>query len=853
MSSRVIVKNLPAYLTDDKLKAHFSQKGNVTDVKLKKTRDGRSRRFGFVGFKTEEEAQAAVDFFNDSFLDTSRLVVELAKTLDDPSLISRQDRRARDKRRLEHEIQLEQQNSKKSKHGNENERPSVIPDGLENNPKFAQFVDAFENTKNKNKKRTWENQDVDTVTMEKEAQRAAAAAAAEAESDDEYVNVIRTDATGEQASDEEPMMSLSGPAPAPANNDEEDEPMMPLNEVQDGLARDQNISDMDWLQMRRLRMKEQQENEEEAAKHQPSKQRSERGPATTNDLKNENTSYRTRAIPQRPELPDPNEIARNKIQETGRLFIRNVLFTSSEEDFKTLFSTVGPVEEVHIPVNPKTGASKGLVYVMFSDPNDAVAAFDKYNRQFFQGRILHIVPGEPKKSAVKRLDEYDLKNMPLKRQNELKRKFAASQQNFAWNSLYLNSDAVMETVAKKLGVQKSDLLNPESSDAAVQQALAETSVLNSIRQYFEENGVDLTTFGQIKDKSDHVILVKNLPFDTSVSELTNLFAEFGELRKVLMPPDGGIALIVFKTAPQARAAFTKLAYRRFKSSILYLEKGPKGLFESELDSTATAGQQQSVVSDQNIKDAKISAAEVFGTMDDEATAAAGPSTLPTTSIFVKNLNFKTSTADLQSLFKTLDGYVVAQVKMKPDPKNAAKQQSMGFGFVEFDSNENAVKAVKAMNGHVLQDHRLQIKISTRGQDSIDGSTVASTKAGDKTKILIRNIPFEATRKDIQKLLSSFGQLRSVRLPKKFNKSARGFAFAEFVTAKEAANALKALQGTHLLGRKLVMEYASDETGDAEDEISKMESKVKKQVTAQALAGYRLGGQQKDMDMDEEME
>ena len=84
-----------------------------------------------------------------------------------------------------------------------------------------------------------------------------------------------------------------------------------------------------------------------------------------------------------------------------------------------------------------------------------------------------------------------------------------------------------------------------------------------------------------KQRSDTVILVKNFPFNTGAEELSDLFGEYGEIKKLLMPPDGGIAIVAFSTAPQGRAAFTKLAFRRFKSSILYLEKGPKGLFEDD--------------------------------------------------------------------------------------------------------------------------------------------------------------------------------------------------------------------------------------------------------------------------------
>ncbi|CRK02852.1 hypothetical protein BN1723_008793 [Verticillium longisporum] len=66
-------------------------------------------------------------------------------------------------------------------------------------------------------------------------------------------------------------------------------------------------------------------------------------------------------------------------------------------------------------------------------------------------------------------------------------------------------------------------------------------------------------------------------------------------------------------------------------------------------------------------------------------------------------------------------------------------------------------------------------------------------------------------------------------------STRGFAFAEFSTPKEAQNAIDALQHTHLLGRRLVLDYAEAEALDAEEEIAKMQKKVGGQVNKVALA------------------
>ena len=52
--SRIIVKNLPKHLTEERMRAHFAHDGKfqVTDAKI--IRKGtKSRQFGFVGFKLE--------------------------------------------------------------------------------------------------------------------------------------------------------------------------------------------------------------------------------------------------------------------------------------------------------------------------------------------------------------------------------------------------------------------------------------------------------------------------------------------------------------------------------------------------------------------------------------------------------------------------------------------------------------------------------------------------------------------------------------------------------------------------------------------------------------------------------
>jgi len=83
---------------------------------------------------------------------------------------------------------------------------------------------------------------------------------------------------------------------------------------------------------------------------------------------------------------------------------------------------------------------------------------------------------------------------------------------------------------------------------------------------------------------------------------------------------------------------------------------------------------------------------------------------------------------------------------------------MGFGFVEFATKQDAQKAILALQGFELDGHALQLKLSQRKT-----LTAPQNKRGNKdasgaiekkgTKLIVRNVPFEATKKELQQLFS----------------------------------------------------------------------------------------------------
>jgi multiple RNA-binding domain-containing protein 1 len=81
--SRLIIKNLPSYITPARLQDHFESKkgpgGTLTDVKVALKPDGTSRRFGFVGYRTEKEASMAKEWFDKTFIDSTRVSVGITE------------------------------------------------------------------------------------------------------------------------------------------------------------------------------------------------------------------------------------------------------------------------------------------------------------------------------------------------------------------------------------------------------------------------------------------------------------------------------------------------------------------------------------------------------------------------------------------------------------------------------------------------------------------------------------------------------------------------------------------------------------------------------------------------------
>ncbi|KAF8412655.1 hypothetical protein HHK36_000623 [Tetracentron sinense] len=862
LMSRICVKNLPKYAVEDRLREFFSQKGEVTDAKLMRTKDGKSRQFAFVGFRTEQEAEEALKYFNNSYLDTSRITCEIARKVGDPNIPRPWSRYSAKKQEKSAEEMNKVTGAKSLSLGDSKGETENFKKSSENNdPQLQEFLQVMQP---RTKSKLWANDTLGAPLIEENSK----------------VSRKHTQPTKEEKKQSVPMQVEFG------ENDEREngyshKHMAKRSHV---LARNEVISDIDYF---KSRVKKEWSDSESDGDDNDDDSLNEnlddhdvkecygthKGDPPQEKVEHEGLSEEANGemIDQgNPSLGLKDE--KEEELETGRLFVRNLPYTATEDDLEELFRKFGDVSQVHLVVDKDTKRSKGIAYVLYKLPEFAIRALEELDNSIFQGRLLHIMPAKQKNPSANQENNVAASqaSKTVKQQREEQRKASeASGDTSAWNSLFMRPDTVVENIARKYGVSKSDLLDREADDLAVRIALGETHVIAETKKSLVNAGVNIAALDEFAagksdgvKRSNHVLLVKNLPYGSSEGDLAKMFGNFGSLDKIILPPTKTLALVVFLEAAEARAAFKGLAYKRYKcieddaskqwlikvshgdppcvcilcavkdnsSAIeglislmeldglncffsfynrdapLYLEWAPSNILIQKSTLEANA-QNNIIVGEKDVKRVLLEQS-----MEELLEVDIDPDRIESRSLFVKNLNFKTSDECLRKHFnKSVEGKI-RSVRVKKHLKNG-KNVSMGFGFIELDSAETAASVCRDLQGTVLDGHALILQLCHAKKDEQMVKKVENDRSS--TKLIVRNVAFEATEKDLRQLFSSFGQIKRLRLPMKFGNH-RGFAFVEYVTKQEAQNALQALSSTHLYGRHLVLERAKE--GESLEEL-----------------------------------
>ncbi|XP_034469161.1 nucleolin-like isoform X2 [Hippoglossus hippoglossus] len=167
-------------------------------------------------------------------------------------------------------------------------------------------------------------------------------------------------------------------------------------------------------------------------------------------------------------------------------------------------------------------------------------------------------------------------------------------------------------------------------------------------------------------------------------------------------------------------------------------------------------------------------------------------------LFVKNLSFTATKADIQKIFQR-----AINVRF-PD---RAQGPSKGIAFVEFKNPAIAKDVQKKMQGVKIEDRVLIVDFVgetnvTKVSKASDAKSNTKAVASPNNTLFVSNMSYDLKEKTLKKL---FQKAIDIKMPQSQGKS-KGYAFVEFATVAEAEKALKSTQKVNIFKRTIRVQF-----------------------------------------------
>ncbi|XP_051019507.1 polyadenylate-binding protein 1-like [Acomys russatus] len=159
-------------------------------------------------------------------------------------------------------------------------------------------------------------------------------------------------------------------------------------------------------------------------------------------------------------------------------------------------------------------------------------------------------------------------------------------------------------------------------------------------------------------------------------------------------------------------------------------------------------------------------------------------------VFIKNLN---KTIDNKALYDTFSAFGnILSCKVVCD-ENGSK----GHGFVHFETEEAAERAIEKMNGMLLNDRKVFVgRFKTRKEREAE----LGARAKEFTNVYIKNFGDRMDDDTLSDLFGRFGQVLSVKVMTDEGGKSKGFGFVSFERHKDAQRAVDEMNGQELNGK-----------------------------------------------------
>uniref|UniRef100_A0A224Z685 Polyadenylate-binding protein n=1 Tax=Rhipicephalus zambeziensis TaxID=60191 RepID=A0A224Z685_9ACAR len=162
-------------------------------------------------------------------------------------------------------------------------------------------------------------------------------------------------------------------------------------------------------------------------------------------------------------------------------------------------------------------------------------------------------------------------------------------------------------------------------------------------------------------------------------------------------------------------------------------------------------------------------------------------------VFIKNLD---KTIDNKAMYDTFSAFGnILSCRVATDEEASSK----GYGFVHFETEEAANKAISKVNGMLLNNKKVYVGkfIPRKEREKMLGD-----KARCFTNVYIKNFGDELDDEKLMVIFEKFGKITSAKVMTDENGKNRGFGFVSFEDPECAERAVEELNGKEMGGRVL---------------------------------------------------
>ncbi|KAM8766291.1 polyadenylate-binding protein 1A-like [Acanthopagrus latus] len=159
-------------------------------------------------------------------------------------------------------------------------------------------------------------------------------------------------------------------------------------------------------------------------------------------------------------------------------------------------------------------------------------------------------------------------------------------------------------------------------------------------------------------------------------------------------------------------------------------------------------------------------------------------------IFIKNLD---KSIDNKALYDTFSAFGnILSCKVVCD-ENGSK----GYGFVHFETQEAAERAIEKMNGMLLNDRKVFVG---RFKSRKEREAELGARAKEFTNVYVKNFGEDMDDEKLREVFNKYGNAMSIRVMTDDNGKSRGFGFVSFERHEDAQRAVDEMNGKELNGK-----------------------------------------------------